>query len=55
MSLTSFQNARGIAECLDDKAAEMAIGKAIDDVKNRIETGIVIHYYIGGFSGNRGG
>lgn len=38
-SLDSFQNAREIAESLDDKAAEVAIAKAIGDVRDRVNKG----------------
>ena len=38
-SLDSFQNARDIADSLEDDAAEIAIAKAINDVQNRINGG----------------
>jgi hypothetical protein len=33
-----------VAEGLEDKAAEIAIAKAIDDVQNRINKGILLLY-----------
>ena len=45
-SLESFQSARDVAESLEDKAAEIAIAKAIDDVHNRITNGILSFFIL---------
>ena len=39
-SLKSFQSAHDVAESLEDKAAEIAIARAINDVQNRITNGV---------------